>query len=575
MISFPVSMTGMEIAKVLFTAAIVFDFIKKKNIKNFRQHIKNFFQPAGLLFFFRIFWIAVLLSLLRSLYIYGVSYEFIRRTPVLLSQLAVFAAAVRFNPLKKIPKWCFFSVLLLAVSSLYNIWGLNSLPAGFYWNAVIYAQVFAACLPLMLPAIYRKNINNFQTESDNTFKSVPVSSRIAFGVLIVLFAIDIRINASRILPVTAVWYVLCSIWFINFFKKKKHSYPGVKTAPWLARLAMPSVIVLLLIGIMFSGRFFTKIGYHRRYYFAETPEISLTSLQISSYGNTVRGNMNFSISGEAKYDTYLVQARFLPVLEYSEYMIYQFSNRLLSVPFELFTAIPGLKEMPEFTNTCGCCALRGYVTLEINFFRGNACYNREQMYFNLPAHILTQHNTFFSHVELNHRKVKHSRRADVFHLLLSQKVTISNFHKLRLTMLNTSRSMMRNSSFQIMRSLPVLGAGPGNWKRAINDIKINPLKWIYHTYADEKFNFHPHNNFLLIGTENGIPALLFFIAAVCMVFFRGIRILKKKPDIILFSILLSLSGLLLCGLVDNTVWSSVSGSVFWFFLGAVTAAAKE
>jgi len=33
MISFPVSMTGMEIAKVLFTAAIVFDFIKKKKYK--------------------------------------------------------------------------------------------------------------------------------------------------------------------------------------------------------------------------------------------------------------------------------------------------------------------------------------------------------------------------------------------------------------------------------------------------------------------------------------------------------------------------------------------------------------
>ena len=99
------------------------------------------------------------------------------------------------------------------------------------------------------------------------------------------------------------------------------------------------------------------------------------------------------------------------------------------------------------------------------------------------------------------------------------------------TILVTSNSMQErtilwNKSYEMAKDHPLLGVGPGHWKIMIPEYGLIAKRI---NYGDRYF-VRPHNDWLWVLTEYGIPGTLIFISIFFLALFRGFRVFSKHDD---------------------------------------------
>lgn len=114
---------------------------------------------------------------------------------------------------------------------------------------------------------------------------------------------------------------------------------------------------------------------------------------------------------------------------------------------------------------------------------------------------------------------------------------------------------------EMMRDYPLFGVGYGRFPDVIGE------------YEPTVANMDPHNNFLKIGCEMGIPALSLFVLLLCLCFWRGWRLYGKTDDPLLRAILLgycgSVVGLVVANLFGSRLESAEISTAFWAMTGGI------
>lgn len=84
---------------------------------------------------------------------------------------------------------------------------------------------------------------------------------------------------------------------------------------------------------------------------------------------------------------------------------------------------------------------------------------------------------------------------------------------------------------------------------------------------------HPHNLFLMLTAEAGIPATLLLSGLVAWVLAKGILLLASYPlgrdKLIIFSYLLAFGGCILFNTVDVTLFDLRVNALGWLLLSAI------
>ncbi|MGB3654955.1 MAG: O-antigen ligase family protein [Rivularia sp. (in: cyanobacteria)] len=83
---------------------------------------------------------------------------------------------------------------------------------------------------------------------------------------------------------------------------------------------------------------------------------------------------------------------------------------------------------------------------------------------------------------------------------------------------------------------------------------------------------HPHNLFLMLSAETGLPATLLFFGLLGWVFIKGVKLLRVIPQedkLIFFSYLLVFFGWILFNTVDVTLFDFRLNTLYWLILGAI------
>ncbi|KKR47042.1 MAG: hypothetical protein A3A97_04150 [Candidatus Terrybacteria bacterium RIFCSPLOWO2_01_FULL_40_23] len=118
---------------------------------------------------------------------------------------------------------------------------------------------------------------------------------------------------------------------------------------------------------------------------------------------------------------------------------------------------------------------------------------------------------------------------------------------------------------EIIGERPLTGVGSGAFSEHIG--KPSP------TFQLKNWLYQPvHNIYLLIGAENGLPALAAFIAFVGAVLFFGIKnIVKNEQDkIFRFGVFISACAILFIGLFDHFPWTLQQGRMMlWLLLASI------
>jgi O-antigen ligase len=97
-----------------------------------------------------------------------------------------------------------------------------------------------------------------------------------------------------------------------------------------------------------------------------------------------------------------------------------------------------------------------------------------------------------------------------------------------------------NKTWQLVKDKPVTGAGPGNWKIAIPSYGTEGLAWATGKYSPDR----PHNIYLQVAAETGIPGALFYFGIWILIAAAGIKVvLRPQSEEQRIIVILMLSGL--------------------------------
>ncbi|KST65385.1 O-antigen ligase family protein [Mastigocoleus testarum] len=87
---------------------------------------------------------------------------------------------------------------------------------------------------------------------------------------------------------------------------------------------------------------------------------------------------------------------------------------------------------------------------------------------------------------------------------------------------------------------------------------------------------HPHNLFLMLSAETGLPATIIFCSLIIWILVAGIKVFikfinyQKEDRLIFFSYLVVLGGLILFNTVDVSLFDLRLNTIFWLLMGAVS-----
>lgn len=87
------------------------------------------------------------------------------------------------------------------------------------------------------------------------------------------------------------------------------------------------------------------------------------------------------------------------------------------------------------------------------------------------------------------------------------------------------RIMLWRNSFSLIKENPVTGCGANNWKLLYPKFGIGGTRYIE---AGNVHYEHPHNDYLLIAAESGIPALFAFLIFLASMIWISMREMKKN-----------------------------------------------
>lgn len=90
----------------------------------------------------------------------------------------------------------------------------------------------------------------------------------------------------------------------------------------------------------------------------------------------------------------------------------------------------------------------------------------------------------------------------------------------------TERLQLWENSLYMMRDNPLLGVAPNHWKLAAPPY-IKSIPSIAHA---DYFLLRPHNTWLQLGVERGIPALLLYMGAWALLFLMAFQIVKRAKS---------------------------------------------
>ena len=87
---------------------------------------------------------------------------------------------------------------------------------------------------------------------------------------------------------------------------------------------------------------------------------------------------------------------------------------------------------------------------------------------------------------------------------------------------------------------------------------------------------HPHNLFLMLSAETGLPATIIFCGLIIWILVAGIKVFikfinyQKEDRLIFFSYIVVLGGLILFNTVDVSLFDLRLNTIFWLLMGAVS-----
>ena len=130
---------------------------------------------------------------------------------------------------------------------------------------------------------------------------------------------------------------------------------------------------------------------------------------------------------------------------------------------------------------------------------------------------------------------------------------------------NAERLLLWESSWRIFKDYPLLGIGPGNFKKIYNEQYISPESKVPNLG-------HAHNNFLHILAEQGILGCLAFCVMFIYFLYSGFNNYRK--GFVLFKIFFFCTiTLLIQGLTEFNFGDSAVIRMYWFILGIAQAEA--
>lgn len=115
-------------------------------------------------------------------------------------------------------------------------------------------------------------------------------------------------------------------------------------------------------------------------------------------------------------------------------------------------------------------------------------------------------------------------------------------------------------SLTLIQQRPLVGWGLGGFSH----------QYIPFSVTGHERLFHPHNLWLYLACDTGIPTLLFFCWVVGRSYMTGIRrLMQAYCDPILLSYMLAFSGCILFALFDVTLFDARINVLGWFLLGSI------
>ncbi|OHD62169.1 MAG: hypothetical protein A2096_13200 [Spirochaetes bacterium GWF1_41_5] len=130
------------------------------------------------------------------------------------------------------------------------------------------------------------------------------------------------------------------------------------------------------------------------------------------------------------------------------------------------------------------------------------------------------------------------------------------------------RKIFWEISWNIAGYYPVFGVGPGKWRKYFYNEKYNNKLDQRHL---EDRHFHAHNNFFNLLSESGFAAAFLYIFLVVYIFISTLLSLRRASGTLQADALiicsLSFLGINLAGIFDYTIFGGVTGNYFWTLAG--------
>lgn len=135
--------------------------------------------------------------------------------------------------------------------------------------------------------------------------------------------------------------------------------------------------------------------------------------------------------------------------------------------------------------------------------------------------------------------------------------------KLRTSGLSSNRGDLREISYQIVASSPLMGTGVGTYR------------WIFPVHKDERFGAyfyeHAHNDFLEVLSEQGVIGFSLLALGVALIFVRMVQAFRIRRDPLmrgaLFASIAGCVSLTVHGLVDFNLQIPANAGYFFVLLG--------
>jgi O-antigen ligase len=171
---------------------------------------------------------------------------------------------------------------------------------------------------------------------------------------------------------------------------------------------------------------------------------------------------------------------------------------------------------------------------------------------------------FLTSRDVNFRSSMRSRIESVTQLKLNTDERSSEAQRLELW----------GASLQIIKDHPWLGVGAGNWNVAVRPYGAGILSWSSGNYMPGS----PHNTYLQVASDSGLPGVLMYIAFWMMIVVTGIKTIRKtrSADVRIITILMT-SGIVafLIDAVFNFSAERIEHTVFVSCLAGIILSQRE